>query len=81
MTATADLYRSYLDLRWHFDPAQSTAAGRTDPTYRFLLFGDQAIISPLLDKYPKLKAKAEIRHASALGTAFALPSIRRAPAS
>ncbi len=27
MTATADLYRSYLDLRWHFDPAAATAAG------------------------------------------------------
>jgi uncharacterized protein (DUF885 family) len=27
MTATADLYRSYLDLRWHFDPASATAAG------------------------------------------------------
>jgi uncharacterized protein (DUF885 family) len=29
MTATADLYRSYLDLRWHFDPAQATAFGVT----------------------------------------------------
>jgi uncharacterized protein (DUF885 family) len=27
MTATADLYRSYLDLRWHFDPAAATAHG------------------------------------------------------
>jgi len=27
MTATADLYRSYLDLRWHFDPAQASSAG------------------------------------------------------
>jgi len=27
MTATADLYRSYLDLRWHFDPASATSAG------------------------------------------------------
>jgi len=27
MTATADLYRSYLDLRWHFDPAAATAQG------------------------------------------------------
>ena len=27
MTATAELYRSYLDLRWHFDPATATAAG------------------------------------------------------
>jgi uncharacterized protein (DUF885 family) len=27
MTATADLYRSYLDLRWHFDPAAATSQG------------------------------------------------------
>lgn len=27
MTAIADLYRSYLDLRWHFDPAAATGAG------------------------------------------------------
>lgn len=27
MTATADLYRSYLDLRWHFDPAHASSAG------------------------------------------------------
>ena len=27
MTATAELYRSYLDLRWHFDPAAATAQG------------------------------------------------------
>jgi uncharacterized protein (DUF885 family) len=27
MTGTADLYRSYLDARWHFDPAEATAAG------------------------------------------------------
>jgi uncharacterized protein (DUF885 family) len=27
MSATADLYRSYLDLRWHFDPAAATAQG------------------------------------------------------
>lgn len=27
MTATSELYRSYLDLRWHFDPATATAAG------------------------------------------------------
>ncbi len=34
MTATADLYRSYLDLRWHFDPAQASGAGRTDQDAR-----------------------------------------------
>ncbi len=27
MSATGDLYRSYLDTRWHFDPAEATAAG------------------------------------------------------
>jgi uncharacterized protein (DUF885 family) len=27
MSATDDLYRSYLDLRWNFDPAAATAAG------------------------------------------------------
>jgi uncharacterized protein (DUF885 family) len=27
MSATADLYASYLDLRWHFDPAAATAQG------------------------------------------------------
>ena len=29
MSATEDLYRSYLDLRWHFDPTQASAAGLT----------------------------------------------------
>jgi uncharacterized protein (DUF885 family) len=29
MSATSDLYRSYLDARWHFDPAEATAAGLT----------------------------------------------------
>ena len=29
MTATHDLYHSYLDLRWHFDPAAATAQGIT----------------------------------------------------
>jgi uncharacterized protein (DUF885 family) len=29
MTGTADLYRSYLDLRWHFDPASASSAGVT----------------------------------------------------
>ncbi len=29
MTATTDLYRSYLDLRWHFDPSSASAAGVT----------------------------------------------------
>jgi phosphate acyltransferase len=42
-------------------PGAELAAIR-HPTFRFLLFGDQAVISPLLDKYPRLKARAEIRH-------------------
>ncbi len=29
MTTTTDLYRSYLDLRWHFDPSSASAAGVT----------------------------------------------------
>ena len=29
MSAPDDLYRSYFDLRWHFDPAAATAAGVT----------------------------------------------------
>lgn len=29
MTTTTDLYRSYLDLRWHFDPSSATAQGVT----------------------------------------------------
>lgn len=29
MTATTELYRSYLDLRWHFDPSAATGVGVT----------------------------------------------------
>src|SRR5258708_4086430 len=42
-------------------PGAELAAIR-HPTYKFLLFGDQAIIAPLLERHPKLKAKAEVRH-------------------
>ena len=42
-------------------PGAELAAIR-HPTYRFLLFGDQAILAPLLERHPKLKARAEIRH-------------------
>ncbi len=42
-------------------PGAELAAIR-HPTCRFLLFGDQAVIAPLLEQHPKLKAKAEIRH-------------------
>jgi phosphate acyltransferase len=42
-------------------PAAELAAIR-HPTYRFLLFGDRTKIAPLLEKYPRLKARSEIRH-------------------
>ncbi len=32
------------------------------PGVTFLLFGDEAVVRPLLDAHPKLKAAAEIRH-------------------
>ncbi|MBL8977459.1 MAG: DUF885 domain-containing protein [Gemmatimonadetes bacterium] len=34
MSATTDLYRSYLDLRWHFDPAAATGQGVTSEDSR-----------------------------------------------
>ncbi len=42
-------------------PGAELAAIR-HPTFKFLLFGDRAKISPLLDAYPRLKARSEIRH-------------------
>ena len=42
-------------------PGAELAAIR-HPTCRFLLFGDQAQIAPILDRYPRLKARSEIRH-------------------
>jgi phosphate acyltransferase len=42
-------------------PGAELAAIR-HPTYKFLLFGDRAKIAPLLDRYPRLKARSEIRH-------------------
>jgi len=42
-------------------PGAELAAIR-HPTFKFLLFGDQAKIAPLLDKYPRLKSRSEIRH-------------------
>jgi len=43
MTATADLYRSYLDLRWHFDPAAATAQGVTSHDDRLGDFSTERI--------------------------------------
>jgi len=34
------------------------------PDMEFVLFGDQAVITPLLETYPKLKARCEIVHTS-----------------
>jgi phosphate acyltransferase len=42
-------------------PGAELAAIR-HPNFKFLLFGDNSKIMPLLDKYPKLKTRAEIRH-------------------
>ncbi len=42
-------------------PGAELAAIR-HPAFKFLLFGDRAKISPLLDAYPRLKARSEIRH-------------------
>jgi phosphate acyltransferase len=33
------------------------------PDLRFVLFGDEAVIKPLLDKYPALKNVSQVRHA------------------
>ena len=41
--ALAPLIESYLDLRWHFDPVQATAAGRMEHDHRLGRFGGQEI--------------------------------------
>jgi uncharacterized protein (DUF885 family) len=38
MSATDDLYRSYLDLRWNFDPSAATASGETREDARLGVF-------------------------------------------
>ncbi len=43
MTGTADLYRSYLDARWHFDPADATAAGVAAYDHRLADFSAEAV--------------------------------------
>jgi glycerol-3-phosphate acyltransferase PlsX len=42
-------------------PGAALAAER-HPQHRFLLFGDERRIKPVLDKHPKLKSRADIRH-------------------
>jgi uncharacterized protein (DUF885 family) len=41
--ATEALCRSYLDLRWHFDPASATAAGTTEHDHRLGTFDVESI--------------------------------------
>jgi uncharacterized protein (DUF885 family) len=43
MSATDELYRSYLDLRWHLDPAAASAAGVTSQDDRLGDFSAEAI--------------------------------------
>lgn len=43
MSATDDLYRSYLDLRWNFDPAAATAVGETREDHRLGSFDVQSM--------------------------------------
>jgi uncharacterized protein (DUF885 family) len=43
MSATDELYRSYLDLRWHFDPAAASAAGVTSQDDRLGDFSADAM--------------------------------------
>jgi hypothetical protein len=43
MPGTEDLYRSYLDLRWHFDPAAASATGITSLDHRLGSFDAEAM--------------------------------------
>ncbi|MDP6708792.1 MAG: phosphate acyltransferase, partial [Alphaproteobacteria bacterium] len=49
------------------------AIGR-HPGIRYLLFGDEARLGPLLERHPKLAAVAEIRHTSEVVSAEEKPS-------
>ncbi len=50
------------------------ALGR-DPDLRFLLFGDQTKLLPLLDRYPALRAATELVHTAEFVAADAKPSV------
>ena len=43
MSAVDDLCRSYLDVRWHFDPAAASGAGRTDLDGRLGRFDEESV--------------------------------------
>jgi glycerol-3-phosphate acyltransferase PlsX len=54
-------------------PGAALAAVR-HPQIRFLLVGDRSRIAPLLERHPKLKARAEIRHTEVAVSMDAKPS-------
>ena len=54
-------------------PGAELAAIR-HPDFRFLLFGDQSRIAPLLERHPRLKEKSEIRHTDVFVAMDAKPS-------
>lgn len=54
-------------------PGAERAAIR-HPEFRFLLFGDRSRIAPLLERYPKLKDRCEIRHSDVAVAMDAKPS-------
>jgi hypothetical protein len=43
MSATEELYRSYLDLRWHFDPVSATIAGLSTQDHRLGAYDAQSM--------------------------------------
>ncbi len=59
MSATDDLFRSYLDLRWAFDPASATAAGETREDHRLGSF-DAASMRAHLAAFRSLSGAVEV---------------------
>lgn len=53
----------------------AAAALRGQPELRFLLFGDEAVVGPLLARTPELAAKAELTHTAHAVAADARPSL------
>ena len=58
MSGTEDLYRSYLDLRWHFDPAAASATGITALDHRLGSFDAEAMRTHLA-AFKSMAAAAE----------------------
>ena len=44
------------------------------PDVRYLVFGDEARVRPILDRFPRLNAAAELRHAPDVVSGDAKPS-------